>query len=190
MVTYLLAHNESFHEISAFSGINNVVHPSLWYCELNPKPGGWNRLVISNEFIITLKQCPSSCCHWPAIAIHINELCLAFLRTCESWNPTTKSAFINTTKFNIFYHFWMFITESFSATRNSITARCLKSHITIPHHFGNPCAIERQHIVLHQCSSMQEIQNSSSSVWRNSPVWPLASHIILLQSCWFWVFTH
>jgi len=29
MVTYLLAHNESFHEISAFSGINNVVHPSL-----------------------------------------------------------------------------------------------------------------------------------------------------------------
>ena len=49
--------------------------------------------VFSNVFISILKQRLSDCC-WPARATRVTQPRLAFLRTCNSWSPTS-CAFTN-----------------------------------------------------------------------------------------------
>jgi hypothetical protein len=107
-----------------------------------------NLSVLSDQFISVLRQCQSDCCCWPARERHVTELRLAFLRTCNLWSPMTNSAFINSiVSVYIFNRLWMFVTDSFSATRNSITACCFKC--TSPHYtiLTTPYACVKKQIV-------------------------------------------
>jgi hypothetical protein len=72
-------------------------HTSLGYWGFSCKLSGCNPSVILNEFISILKQCLSDCCCWLPRATHVTQLCLAFLRTWNSWHPTTNSASGNST---------------------------------------------------------------------------------------------
>ena len=77
------------------------------------------QLTVWPHGIITLKQCLSNCSCWPARAMYVTELHLAFLRTCNSRSPTTNTAFINSNDIAyILNRLWMFVTDSFSTTRN------------------------------------------------------------------------
>jgi hypothetical protein len=109
------------------TGISTVVHTSLGHRVLSCKLSGCNLSVISGEFIRTLKQLRCDCCYWPARETCVTELPLIFLRTCISWSPTTNSAFINIIDtLYIFNRSCIFVTGTFSGTKNSMTARCLK----------------------------------------------------------------
>jgi hypothetical protein len=106
-------------------------------------------LVVIHQFISVLQQRRSDCCCWPARVRRVTELRLAFLRTRNSWSLMTNSAFINSiVSIYIFYHLWVFVTDSFSATKNSVTAGYFKR--TSPHHaiLMTSCACATKLIVL------------------------------------------
>jgi len=71
---------------------------------------------------------------WLARAMCVTELQLASLRTCTQW-LTTFITTIDTV--HIFNYLRVFVTDSFCATGNSLTACGLK-HITIPCYFDDP----------------------------------------------------
>ena len=129
------------------SGINNV-YTSLGYWDSNFKLYARNPSVILNEFNRTLKQHSSDCCCWLAGATCITEIRLAFLRTHSLWSPVTDS-----TDIVYIYNWWLLLTDSFSATRNSLSSHCLK--YTSPYHaiLMTPSICARKCIFPWHCSN-------------------------------------
>jgi hypothetical protein len=65
---------------------------------------------------------------------------------------------------------WMFITNSFSATRNTVTTHCLKH--TSPYHaiLTTSCACTKKWIVPQPCSSKHDTKNWPQKKLQTSPV--------------------
>lgn len=124
--------------------------------------------------IIMLKQCLNNCSCWPARASsYVTELHLPFLRTCNSWSPTTDTAFINSSDIAyILNRLWQFVPNSFSTTRNSVTAHSLKTHITISHHSDNTLYMV---VKTHGSAELQYSETGHSKLGTEK-----------CQCCWFW----
>jgi len=67
---------------------------------------------VSSCLISTLKQRPSDSWCWPDRKMCVTQLCLAFLRTCNSWGPTAllSTALKAQYTFNcLWIFFWTFV---------------------------------------------------------------------------------
>ena len=131
--------------------ICTVVHTSLGYCQLSYK------LLVVSRLSFRMKQPLTAVVGQPDRRASVTRLRMALLRTCNSWSPLFTSTAL--TQYKLINACEIFVTDSFSATSNSVTARMFKTHINIPRHFDDPCACTRRSIIPQRCSSKRDVKN-------------------------------
>ena len=82
--------------------------------------------ILGNEGISMLQHFGTNNSAKTTSASQNMELCFLFFISCHSLHPATDSAYVDcSTSINIAKDMLTFVTDSFSATRNSIRGQCL-----------------------------------------------------------------